>query len=47
MHIHIVGICGTFMGGVAQLAKEAGHEVTGCGLSPNEHRTRKCWYSFG
>lgn len=30
MHIHIVGICGTFMGGVAQLAKEAGHEVTGC-----------------
>ncbi len=30
MHIHIVGICGTFMGGVAQLAKEAGHHVTGC-----------------
>ncbi len=30
MHIHIVGICGTFMGGVAQLAKEAGHTVTGC-----------------
>lgn len=30
MHIHILGICGTFMGGVAQLAKAAGHRVTGC-----------------
>lgn len=30
MHIHIIGICGTFMGGVAQLAKQAGHRVTGC-----------------
>ena len=30
MHIHILGICGTFMGGVAQLALEAGHRVTGC-----------------
>ncbi len=30
MHIHIVGICGTFMGGVAALARAAGHEVTGC-----------------
>lgn len=30
MHIHIVGICGTFMGGIAQIAKEAGHHVTGC-----------------
>lgn len=30
MHIHILGICGTFMGGVAQLAREAGHCVTGC-----------------
>lgn len=30
MHIHILGICGTFMGGVAQLAKAAGHTVTGC-----------------
>ncbi len=29
MHIHILGICGTFMGGVGQLAKEAGHEVSG------------------
>lgn len=30
MHIHILGICGTFMGGVAALAKESGHRVTGC-----------------
>lgn len=30
MHIHILGICGTFMGGVAVLAKAAGHKVTGC-----------------
>jgi UDP-N-acetylmuramate: L-alanyl-gamma-D-glutamyl-meso-diaminopimelate ligase len=29
MHIHILGICGTFMGGLAALAKEAGHTVTG------------------
>jgi UDP-N-acetylmuramate: L-alanyl-gamma-D-glutamyl-meso-diaminopimelate ligase len=30
MHIHILGICGTFMGGLAALAIEAGHKVTGC-----------------
>ena len=30
MHIHILGICGTFMGGIAQIAHEAGHQVTGC-----------------
>ena len=30
MHIHILGICGTFMGGLAALAREAGHAVTGC-----------------
>ena len=30
MHIHILGICGTFMGGLAVLAKQAGHRVTGC-----------------
>ncbi len=30
MHVHILGICGTFMGGVAALAREAGHRVTGC-----------------
>lgn len=29
MHIHILGICGTFMGGVAVLAKQAGHTVSG------------------
>ncbi len=29
MHIHIVGICGTFMGGLAILAKELGHTVSG------------------
>ncbi len=29
MHIHILGICGTFMGGVAALAREAGYRVTG------------------
>ena len=29
MHIHILGICGTFMGGVALLARAAGHKVTG------------------
>ena len=30
MHIHILGICGTFMGGLAVLARQAGHKVTGC-----------------
>jgi UDP-N-acetylmuramate: L-alanyl-gamma-D-glutamyl-meso-diaminopimelate ligase len=30
MHIHILGICGTFMGGVAALAREADHRVNGC-----------------
>ncbi|MDR2875267.1 MAG: UDP-N-acetylmuramate:L-alanyl-gamma-D-glutamyl-meso-diaminopimelate ligase [Methylobacillus sp.] len=30
MHIHILGICGTFMGGIAALAQAAGHRVTGC-----------------
>lgn len=30
MHLHILGICGTFMGGLALLAREAGHRVTGC-----------------
>jgi UDP-N-acetylmuramate: L-alanyl-gamma-D-glutamyl-meso-diaminopimelate ligase len=30
MHLHILGICGTFMGGLAALAREAGHVVTGC-----------------
>ncbi|MEL0105307.1 MAG: Mur ligase domain-containing protein, partial [Methylophilaceae bacterium] len=30
MHIHILGICGTFMGGIAAIAKSNGHRVTGC-----------------
>lgn len=30
MHIHILGICGTFMGGLALIARSAGHKVTGC-----------------
>jgi UDP-N-acetylmuramate: L-alanyl-gamma-D-glutamyl-meso-diaminopimelate ligase len=30
MHIHILGICGTFMGGIAAIARQAGHRVTGC-----------------
>lgn len=30
MHIHILGICGTFMGGIAALAQASGHRVTGC-----------------
>jgi UDP-N-acetylmuramate: L-alanyl-gamma-D-glutamyl-meso-diaminopimelate ligase len=30
LHLHILGICGTFMGGVAQLALASGHRVTGC-----------------
>lgn len=29
MHVHVLGICGTFMGGVAALAKSRGHRVTG------------------
>jgi UDP-N-acetylmuramate: L-alanyl-gamma-D-glutamyl-meso-diaminopimelate ligase len=30
LHLHILGICGTFMGGLAALAQAAGHRVTGC-----------------
>ena len=30
MHLHFLGICGTFMGSLAQLAKSAGHRVSGC-----------------
>ncbi|MBC8055821.1 MAG: UDP-N-acetylmuramate:L-alanyl-gamma-D-glutamyl-meso-diaminopimelate ligase [Rhizobiales bacterium] len=33
MHIHVLGICGTFMGGLAALAREGGHTVTGCDAS--------------
>jgi UDP-N-acetylmuramate: L-alanyl-gamma-D-glutamyl-meso-diaminopimelate ligase len=30
VHLHILGICGTFMGGLALVARSAGHRVTGC-----------------
>ncbi|TAK49629.1 MAG: UDP-N-acetylmuramate:L-alanyl-gamma-D-glutamyl-meso-diaminopimelate ligase [Betaproteobacteria bacterium] len=30
MHLHLLGICGTFMGGMAVIARQAGHRVTGC-----------------
>jgi UDP-N-acetylmuramate: L-alanyl-gamma-D-glutamyl-meso-diaminopimelate ligase len=30
MHLHILGICGTFMGGIAAIASRGGHTVTGC-----------------
>ncbi len=30
LHLHILGICGTFMGGLAAIARESGHTVTGC-----------------
>jgi len=33
VHIHILGICGTFMGGIGAIAKAAGHRVTGCDLN--------------
>ena len=29
MHLHILGICGTFMGGIAAIARQLGHRVTG------------------
>ena len=29
VHVHILGICGTFMGGIAAIARAAGHRVTG------------------
>ena len=32
MKIHILGICGTFMGGLAQILQESGHEVSGTDL---------------
>ena len=34
MHVHILGICGTFMGGIAALARELGHTVTGSDSDP-------------
>lgn len=42
MRIHILGICGTFMGGLAMLARQLGHEVNGFGrqcVSADEHLT--------
>ena len=33
MHIHILGICGTFMGSLALLARESGHEVSGSDIN--------------
>ncbi|NMP31684.1 UDP-N-acetylmuramate:L-alanyl-gamma-D-glutamyl-meso-diaminopimelate ligase [Thalassotalea sp. M1531] len=30
MHVHILGICGTFMGGIAAIAKQLGYRVSGC-----------------
>ena len=33
MHVHILGICGTFMGGIAAIAKTLGHKVTGSDLN--------------
>jgi UDP-N-acetylmuramate: L-alanyl-gamma-D-glutamyl-meso-diaminopimelate ligase len=33
MRIHILGICGTFMAGIAQIAQQSGHEVTGSDLN--------------
>ncbi|WMN58923.1 UDP-N-acetylmuramate:L-alanyl-gamma-D-glutamyl-meso-diaminopimelate ligase [Pseudoalteromonas xiamenensis] len=33
MHVHILGICGTFMGGIAAIAKALGHKVTGSDLN--------------
>ena len=29
MKIHILGICGTFMGGLAEILKDSGHDVSG------------------
>ncbi len=45
MHLHILGICGTFMGSLALLARDLGHTVTGFGskrLSSHVHPARKC-----
>lgn len=33
MHIHILGICGTFMGGIALIARSLGHRVTGSDIN--------------
>ncbi len=49
MHIHILGICGTFMGSLAQLAKQQGHHVTGSdagGYPPMSDQLKKVGISF-
>ncbi len=33
MRLHILGVCGTFMSGIAILAKQAGHKVTGSDMN--------------
>ncbi|WP_265946894.1 UDP-N-acetylmuramate:L-alanyl-gamma-D-glutamyl-meso-diaminopimelate ligase [Dechloromonas sp. A34] len=43
MHIHILGICGTFMGGVAQLAVASGHKVTGCDANVYPPMSDQLW----
>lgn len=45
MRLHILGICGTFMSGIAILAKESGHDVTGSDLNiypPMSHQLKNC-----
>lgn len=45
MRLHILGICGTFMSGIAILAKESGHEVTGSDLNiypPMSNQLKNC-----
>ena len=47
MRIHILGICGTFMGGVALLARELGYEVTGSDSNvypPMRSIHRRTWW---
>ena len=46
MHIHILGICGTFMGGIAAIAKSLGHTVTGSdqNVPTDEHAIRRARY---
>ena len=33
MHVHILGVCGTFMAGLASIAKSLGHKVTGSDIN--------------
>ncbi|MGQ0441787.1 Mur ligase domain-containing protein, partial [Bacillus sp. B-TM1] len=56
MHLHILGICGTFMGSLALLARDLGHKVTGSdsnvyrqlkspGLNPPDQVPKQAWLS--